>query len=192
MADIVTGTVTGQLDVTSILEGQSDIRRENVVESKDIIDAVKSSAAATQGVDTQYFIAGQQYAFSNATALAALKASTDASFVATQNAIQLAAKDAATATALASAATQMLIVQEAVKGRELAEKNLVDNLRADLERERAGHRHWESSFYQSQSANLNSQIQALHSQFQNATQGTVNFGSMSGNAGRNTSTNNVV
>lgn len=46
--------------------------------------------------------------------------------------------------------------------------------------------------YASQFAALQNQLQAFQSQFQTATQGTVNFGSMSGNAGRNQSTNNIV
>lgn len=65
---------------------------------------------------------------------------------------------------------------------------------AELTEARYEGRHWRDRAEMSQFAAVNSQIQALHSQLstQLATQGTVNFGSMSGNAGRNTSTNNVV
>jgi hypothetical protein len=193
MADIVTGTVSGQLDISDILRATGDIRREQEAigsnirretakEGSDVIDVVKTSAWANSdrtGTEadrvtnqaSQYFIAQQSINFNNATALAALKASTDAQFSATQANIQLAAKDNATATALAAAATQMMIVQEATRGRELAQVNEIANLRQHLSLEYADHR---------------STLSQL------AAQGTVNFGTMSGNAGRNTSTNNVV
>lgn len=213
MADIVTGTVTGQLDTSDLVRDHADIRREQESIGSDIRrelaqeackvnDSVKTAgwhnsdrtgheADRIVNQATQFYISEQARSADTAAAVAALKSSSDMSFAATQSAIQLAAERGATAAALATAATQMLVVQEAVKGREMQERNLIDNLRADLERERSGHRHWESSFYQAQSANLSSQLQAFQSQFQNATQGTVNFGSMTGNAGRNTSTNNV-
>ncbi len=53
-------------------------------------------------------------------------------------------------------------------------------------------RHWRGHAEQSQFANLSNQMQNFQSQLQEARQGTVNFGTMSGNAGRNTSTNNIV
>ena len=53
-------------------------------------------------------------------------------------------------------------------------------------------RYWRGHAEQSQFANLSSQMQNFQSQLQEARQGTVNFGTMSGNAGRNTSTNNIV
>lgn len=53
-------------------------------------------------------------------------------------------------------------------------------------------RYWHGNYNQSQFAAVHNQMQNLGSQLQEARQGTVNFGTMSGNAGRNTSTNNVV
>ena len=53
-------------------------------------------------------------------------------------------------------------------------------------------RFWHGNFNQAQFASVHNQMQNLGSQLQEARQGTVNFGTMSGNAGRNTSTNNVV
>jgi hypothetical protein len=74
--------------------------------------------------------------------------------------------------------------------RALVERN------AELVEERESRRHHRdrADQYQSQGqwAVVQAQLQAFQSQFQQATQGTVNFGSMSGNAGRNTSTNNIV
>ena len=73
--------------------------------------------------------------------------------------------------------------------RHLVERN------TELVDERYGRRHYsrvaDQAQFQGQWAALQSQIQAFQSQLQTATQGTVNFGTMSGNAGRNTSTNNV-
>jgi hypothetical protein len=73
--------------------------------------------------------------------------------------------------------------------RALVERN------TELVDERHGRRHYsrvaDQAQFQGQWAALQSQIQAFQSQLQTATQGTVNFGTMSGNAGRNSSTNNV-
>ena len=63
---------------------------------------------------------------------------------------------------------------------------------AELTELRHDARYWRGHAEQSQFANLSSQMQNFQSQLQEARQGTVNFGTMSGNAGRNTSTNNIV
>lgn len=63
---------------------------------------------------------------------------------------------------------------------------------AELAELRHEGRFWRGNFDQSQYAGLSNQMQNFQSQLQEARQGTVNFGTMSGNAGRNTSTNNVV
>jgi hypothetical protein len=123
MADIVTGTVTGLVDMSQVLHGQSDIRRETAEESSDARREVAKEASDTRvdvnrgawGVssdvansadrivaqDTAYFIAGQSQNFSNATALAALTSSTNANFNATLAAIQLAASQTTAASTLA-------------------------------------------------------------------------------------------
>jgi hypothetical protein len=212
MADIVTGTVTGQLDTSDLVRDHADIRREQEAigsnirretakEASDITDTVKTSAwmnsdrtgseadrVVQQG--TAYFIAQQQNDFSNATALAALKANSDLNFQATQAAIGLAAEKNAAATALAAAATQMLVTQEAVKGREMAEKNVIDDLRQRLDHEYRRAHGFEAGYYNAQSNQMNSAINALNSQVAETRQGVVNFGSMTGNAGRQQSTNN--
>jgi len=65
---------------------------------------------------------------------------------------------------------------------------------AEIVEERGDARRWRGAADQSQFQVLASQLQAFQSNLshQIATQGTVNFGTMSGNAGRNTSTNNIV
>ena len=95
--------------------------------------------------------------------------------------------------------TRELVYDQSERTREL----INDQKNADLNRyliernaELAELRHegrfWRGNFDQSQYAGLSNQMQNFQSQLQEARQGTVNFGTMSGNAGRNTSTNNVV
>jgi hypothetical protein len=74
--------------------------------------------------------------------------------------------------------------------RSLVERN------AELVEERHGRRHWrhaaEQNQYAAQYAQLQSQIQAFQSQLQETRQGMVNFGTMSGQSGQQTSTSNNV
>ena len=154
MAEIVTGTVSGQVDVTQLLMGQSDIRREQALEANGVVDAVKTSAWANSdrtgseadrvvAQDTAYFIAAQAQNFSNATALAALKASTDASFAQTLAAIalssaqttaaaSLAGEKTASAAALGQALIGQQIVQDGNATRALINSQTVDELRQEL------------------------------------------------------------
>jgi hypothetical protein len=69
--------------------------------------------------------------------------------------------------------------------RELIERNAL------LSEARFDGRHWRDRADMGQYAALNTQLQAFASQLQDVKQGTVNFGTMSGNAGRNQATNNV-
>ena len=89
MADIVTGTVSGQLDVTSLLEGQADIRRETALETGDIRrdvaqQAFNVSTDITSGIDrsmandTAYFIAGTAAATQTAKEITRSQAWTEA------------------------------------------------------------------------------------------------------------------
>jgi hypothetical protein len=235
MADIVTGTITGQVDMTQTQMSLSDvrreqeaigssIRRETAKEASDVIDSVKTSAWANSdrtgseadrvvAQDTAYFIAGQSQNFSNATALAALKAGTDANFNQTLSAIQLAAAQstaasqlagektaAAVALAGASAAAAAALGQAQI-GTQIASdgattRALINNLKMEaLNREliernaalvelRGDSRHWQSNFANSQFAAVSNQVNALGSQLQDVKQNTVNFGTMSGSAGR--------
>ena len=128
MADIVTGTVTGQVDQSQLLMGQAairqeqatytaDIRRDTASEAGAIVDAVKtagwtnaettvSNADRIVAQDTAYFIANQSQTFANATALAALTASNNANFNQTLAAIQLAGQQSTAAAQLGSAQNQ--------------------------------------------------------------------------------------
>lgn len=232
MADIVTGTVSGQVDMTNVLKEISDsrreqevigaaIRHETAIDNGRTIDAVKTAGWANAdrtgteadrvvAQDTAYFIAAQSQNFSNATALAALKSSTDASFQNTLAAIALAASQTSAAATLAgsesrsaTALGQSMIGQQIVQDGMLT-RALVNDLKMDaLNREliernaalvetRGDARFWQGGHSNAQFAAVTSQLNAFQSQLQEVRQGTVNFGTMSGNAGRNTSTNNVV
>jgi hypothetical protein len=124
MADIVTGTVSGQVDMTSLHKELADSRREQEVIGAAVrheqaigdgitVDAIKTAgwhnsdrtgteADRVVAQDTAYFIAAQSQNFSTATALAALKSSQDASFQNTLAAIALAAAQNSGASALAA------------------------------------------------------------------------------------------
>lgn len=232
MSDIVTGTVTGQLDTADLVRDHGDIRREqasigadaayqNGVQHAGIVDAVKSAgwinsdrtgseADRVVQQDTAYFIAAQSQNFANSTAIAALKSSTDASTAATLAAIQLSASQATAATALegaksaaASALGQAVLGQQIVNDGN-ATRALINTLKmeelnrlmterqSEIIEERGNSRYFKDAMQNVQSNALSSQINALHSQFQAASQGTVNFGTMSGSAGSQAATNNSV
>lgn len=92
--------------------GVGEIRRDVAADTSLTIDSVNKAGWANSdrtgteadrvvAQDTAYFIAAQSQNFSNATALAALKASTDASFAKTQADIALASAQAVAASSLA-------------------------------------------------------------------------------------------
>lgn len=117
------------------------------------------------------------------------------------------ARQAAQAAVLAGFATRDLVRAEADATRALMNTHYADSLRDKLNLQ---HQELVELKYECKSrdrdfanlnanflqSNLNSQLNAINSSIQQvhqaATQGSVNFGTMSGNAGRNTSTNNVV
>jgi hypothetical protein len=123
-------------------------------------------------------------------------------------------RQAAQAQILANFALSEKVTRESEATRALINNNYTNDIRDRLERKhdelvelRGDHRHHEHELrrYERDFNNVNqnllasqftSQINAIGSQLQNyhqvATQGTVNFGTMAGNAGRNTSTNNIV
>jgi hypothetical protein len=230
MADIVTGTVTGQLDTTDLLRLGGDIRREQesigstirretAKEASDLQDTVKTAGWANSdrtgteadrvvAQDTAYFIAGQSQAFSNATAIAALKAGTDMQFANTLAAIQAAALTGQAATALegaksaaATALGQAMIGQQIVADGN-ATRALVNSLKfdelnrmlvernAEIVENRGDSRYWQGQHNNSQYAQLTSQVNALNSQLTETRQGMVNFGSMTG-VGQTSTANSV-
>ena len=230
MADIVTCTLTGHLDTSQLQQEHADIRREvaqvgadgayqNATQHAGIVDAVKtagwhnSDRTGTEAdrivqQDTAYFIAGQQYAFNNAQAVSALKASTDLQFQSTLNAITtqgalaqaataLEAEKNAAATALAAANLGAQISADGNATRQLINELKMDQLNRELiERNaalvecRGDNRYWQGQFNNAQYSQLVSQVNAMNSQLTETRQGMVNFGTMAG-VGQSSTSNSV-
>ena len=219
MADIVTGTVSGQLDISQLLMSQADLRREQESIGADIRreaaseagdirreTAKEASDSRLSGVDntdrivaqdTAYFIAGQSQNFSNATSLAALKAGQDAQFAQTLAAIQLAATQTAAAATLAgSKAESASALGQALIGQQIGQdgnttRALINQQKIDDLNRSLIERNAQlvETFSDRRFSDLSNQINALHSQFQAAANKTVNFGTMGANT--TASTNNV-
>lgn len=90
------------------------------------------------------------------------------------------------------------ILEDGIKTRELINALKMEELNRklterhnDLSEARGEARHWQNGFSNNQFAAVSAQLNAFQSQLQEAKQNTVNFGTMSGNAGRQQSTNNV-
>jgi hypothetical protein len=143
-------------------------------------------------------------ALSNQIALNAEKVATANALEAAKNATALMLENAknASAVALGQALLSRDIFADGDKTRSLINDQKYHDLNralvernAELVEERHAHHHWRHSAEVNQSqaqwASVQSQLQAFASQIQDVKQGTVNFGTMSGNAGRNTATNNV-
>lgn len=213
-------------------KGQSDIRRDVLKEASDtnmnvktagwqVSDRVGTEADRVVAQDTAYFIAGQQYDFQNAAALASLTAATNANFLRTQSdiensvqrsiaatqlagekqaaAVALAGEKQASATALAQALLGQQIVQDGNSTRALINELKMDQLNREMiERNTAltccnnDRNYWMHSANNAQFAAVTSQLNAFQSQLQETRQGMVNFGTMSGAAGQQTSTSNNV
>jgi hypothetical protein len=219
MADIVTGTVTGQVDMTSLLKDHSDIRQEIADEGRTTVDAVKTAAwhnSDRTGTEadrvinqsTQHFIAQQQYAFEAARDVAALKSATDLHFAAVANEVKtqgalgqaaaaLESAKVAAAVALGQAMLGQQIVSDGNTTRALINELKMDQLNRELiERnaalveQRGDGRYWQGQFNNSQYSQLVSQVNALNSQLTETRQGMVNFGTMAG-VGQTSTSNNV-
>jgi hypothetical protein len=187
----------------------------------DIMREVDRSADRLDNQATQFYISGQQNANEAARDLATLKTLTDANAqrfsvelalniekVGAASALQ--AEKIGTAVALGQAALAKDIYMDGQKTRDLINDLKYHDLNRGLvERNTAlvaaedSHRHYrdrwlDGRFDQNQSqfagqwAQLQSQIQAFQSQLQETRQGMVNFGTMSGQSGQQTSTSNNV
>lgn len=163
-----------------------------------------AAEASAQATNEAGILALQNSIATHADAVAAA-----AQLAAAQNAaaVQLDAAKNAAAIQLGQAMLGRQIQDDGEKTRSLINDHKYHDLNrmlvernAELVEERHDSRHYRDRYSDVQTqgmwSNLQSQLQMFQSQLtetrQAATQGTVNFGSMSGNAGRNTSTNNVV
>lgn len=221
MADIITGTTTGFVNniADNTYASVSDIRRESAEHTNEIIkEGLKGDYATQKAIsDTERAASTQidmmeDVMISQFSTVARDTQDIRAQVVAQQQQMVAGFAGAAKDSEINALKTQVALAQQTTY---LSDKidagngktqELINHLKygdlnrgliernAELTEARYEGRHWRDRAEMSQFAAVNSQIQALHSQLstQLATQGTVNFGSMSGNAGRNTSTNNVV
>lgn len=170
--------------------------------SWNVADRVGTEADRVVAQDTAYFIAAQSQNFSNATALAALKASTDAQSAKTQAdvaaasatavaASTLAGEKNATATALAAAQTQQLIMNDGAATRALINALNADELNRKLiernaaliearEGERCCHNQLNATLANAQNNQVLSAINAFQSQLNETRQSVNNFGTYLG------------
>jgi hypothetical protein len=178
----------------------------------DVLREVDRQADRLDGQATAYYIAGQQNATEAARDLATLKTLTDANAqrmsmemalniekVAAASALQ--AEKIASAVALGQSILSKEIFHDGQKTRDLIQDLKYHDLNRGMiernaeliacETDRRHYRHLaDQNQFQGQWAALQNQIQAFASQLQETRQGVTNFGSMTGNAGRQTSTSN--
>ena len=180
-------------------------------------DSVGKEADRVVQTSTDYFIASQNRQFDNAMQIAALRAATDTGFahvgkdiehstnvVALESAkvaaaVALESSKVAAAVALGQAQLERSIYQDGSETRRLMNELNNDALNrqliernAEMLDHRSEARHWRHGFDNAQYASLVSQLNAMGSVLTETRQGVVNFGTMTGNAGRQQSTNNVV
>ena len=142
MAEIVTGTVTGQVNMDSVLRDIGTVRREAAINEGTTSVNIKDGTDTVKDQSTAFFIAAQDTNFQNATALASLTAGTNAQFAATQTAIQLAQASNAAAVALSQSNLSAHIASEGEKTRALIQATKIEDLRFEnLRREHDGHGH---------------------------------------------------
>ena len=187
----------------------------------DVINEVDRQADRLDGQATAFYIASQQNATDAARDLASLKVLTDANAARfsvemalniekSSAASALAAEKIGTAVALGQAALAKDVYMDGQKTRDLINDLKYHDLNRGLVERNAAlvsaednHRHYrdrwmDSRFDQSQAqfagqwAQLQNQVQAFQSQLQETRQGMVNFGTMSGQSGQQSSTSNNV
>jgi hypothetical protein len=212
MADIVTGTVTGVLDTSTLQRDHADIRREvateachlngsvkdarhDIIQSNDAVgDRMVDRVSELRGnVADRFYAVGQDLADVRAQiiqTISTVKMSTEL------NALKGIIEGQKNTTYLSDK-----IQTEGEKTRNLINDMKYHDLNRGLVERNAelvecqnDRRHWrhtaEQNQFQGQWAALQSQIQAFASQLQETRQGVTNFGSMTGNAGRQSSTSN--
>jgi GTP:adenosylcobinamide-phosphate guanylyltransferase len=182
MADIITGTVSGFVNNTTdqILASVSDVRREAAEHTNEIVKEGIKGDYSTQGaikdsrhdvinsMSDRFFVIGRDLADVRAQIVQSIA-------------------DSAMHSEINALKTQKYISEDGEKTRGLINDLKYQDLnRALIERntelveERHHGRRWFDNYNQAQWTALNSQVQALNSQFADARQGMVNFGTMAG------------
>lgn len=206
-SDIRRETMASQGAIQRDLNQISDRINDDIKSSAwKVSDSVGNNADRIVDNNTNYFIASQNRQFDNALAIAGIKASTDMGFakiagdISTStmaNALETAKLSGAMA--LGHAQLERSILQDGLETRRLMNELNADSLNrqliernAEMLDHRGEARHWRHGFENNQFAALTTQLNALGSVLNDTRQGVVNFGSMTGNAGRQQSTTNVV
>ncbi len=150
MSNIVTGTVTGEVDQGGIYKDLGTIRREAAINEGTTISTVKDATESLSNQASQFYIAAQNAAAQAATALAALTASTNAQFTATQTAVELSQDKNAAAVALTQAQLSLQVAAEGERTRALIQASKIEDLRFEnlylKGRDDRGHRGREGMF----------------------------------------------
>jgi hypothetical protein len=176
-------------DVASRITNATDRVVDRVEESKDTVLA-RSWDMGRDLFDIRAQIISQQ----QATVAGFLGASKDAEINALKTQVELAKQTTYLSDKIdnGNATTQALInaLNDQSLNRQLIERN------TEIVEEREGRRYWrhhgEQNQWASQFSALQNQMQNFNSQLSEARQGMVNFGTMSGQSGQQTSTNNNV
>lgn len=171
------------------------------------LEAVGNEADRVVAQGSAYYIAGQQAANDLARDVAALKAGTDMAFmkvasdIQTQGALGQAASALESAKIGAAVALGQAQLERSINNDGNETRRLINELKvSELERKlierhndyhgiRGELNHWRGHYDQAQFAAINNQMQNFGSQLQETRQGVINFGTMTGNAGRQQSSN---
>lgn len=197
MADIVTGTVTGIVDTSVLMQDHSDIRREAAEHTNEI---VREGLRTADKTNTDIKQAGWDTFKAVAAEADRIVGQSSAYFIAQQQADALTTRDIANLRAELAAGHAQLeraTVADGGETRRLINELKVQDLnRALIERntelvsERDRGYFWQGQFGNAQFAQLTSQVNALNSQMTETRQGMVNFGTMAG-VGQSSTSNNV-
>jgi hypothetical protein len=209
MADIVTGTVSGMVDVSGLVRDTSDVRREVAQEAHHITDRVSAESNVGQRDASAYFIAETQASTQNAKEVARSQAWTEAK-------IDAGFAKVAGDTALATAITNGVVALEAAKlnganalqhaliaAQIAADGNatraLLNATRIDELRDQSGERYAKivelendakycnRHMQQSQFQTLQNQLQMMNSDLQTTKQNVISFGAGTATGGAQTS-----
>lgn len=204
MADIVTGTVSGQVDMTQIQNALSDIRREqsnlanttitsigmasaDLSKQVDAIDDTLSAALTTVARDTAD-LKSQVTAVGYQVRDGFFAAAKDAEINALKTQVQMAQQTTFLADKISGDGEKTRALVASLNESDL-NRQLIERSAALLE-ERGHGRYWQGQYGNGQFAALSSQVNALNSQMTETRQGMVNFGTMAG-VGQSTTANSV-
>lgn len=168
-----------EIDTSAVIGSIKDARHDTISATEDVADRLQGDIVNSQrDMLDRFFQVGRD----------------TADLRAQVTSLSVYVKDAAT---ISAQATQLAVAADGEKTRSLINDLKYQDLNraliernAELVEERHHGRRWFDNYNQAQWAALNSQVQALNSQFADARQGMVNFGTMAG-VGQTSSQNNA-